>query len=55
VSRGELAAAPSPEVALSLLAGPLYYRTSVLGEPLTPGFVATATAHALRGLGAVAG
>src|SRR4051812_29308834 len=52
VERGELEVAPSPEEALALLAGPLYYRISVLGEPLTPAFVATVTAHARRGLGA---
>jgi AcrR family transcriptional regulator len=51
VERGELTVAPSSEEALSLLAGPLYYRISVLGEALTPKFVATVTAHALRGLG----
>jgi AcrR family transcriptional regulator len=55
VERGELTDAPSPEVALSLLAGPLYYRTSVLGEPLSPAFLATVTAHALPGQRAVSG
>lgn len=51
--RGELGTAPSPEIALSLAAGPLYHRAFVLGETLTPAFVAQATRHALRGLGAV--
>jgi AcrR family transcriptional regulator len=48
--RGEVSTVPPPEVALSLIAGPLYHRSSNLGEPLTPAFVRAAAAHALRAL-----
>ena len=48
--RGEVKSVPAPEVALSLIAGPLFHRSSNLGEPLTPAFVRTAAAHALRAL-----
>jgi AcrR family transcriptional regulator len=48
--RGEVSAVPPTEVALSLIAGPLYHRSSSLGEPLTPAFMRAAAAHAVRAL-----
>jgi AcrR family transcriptional regulator len=52
-ARGELCASPSGEMALSLVAGPVYHRAFVLGEPLTPAFLRRAVSYAQRGLGAV--
>ncbi len=48
--RGEITTAPSPEVALSLVVGPLHHRVLSMGEPLTPAFVRTTAAHAARAL-----
>jgi AcrR family transcriptional regulator len=48
--RGELVTAPPVETALSLVVGPLYHRAFNLGEPLTPAFLRSAIAHALRAL-----
>ncbi|MGZ4681203.1 MAG: TetR/AcrR family transcriptional regulator [Acidimicrobiales bacterium] len=50
--RGELASVPSAETAASFVSGPAYHRAYVLGLPLTPRFVQTATTFALNGLGA---
>ena len=51
--RGELSASPTGEEALSLVAGPVYHRAFVLGEPLTPAFLRSTVVYARRGLGAV--
>jgi len=51
--RGELCASPTGEMALSLVAGPVYHRAFVLGEPLTPAFLRRAVAYARHGLGAI--
>jgi AcrR family transcriptional regulator len=48
--RGELTSAPSVEVAMSLIAGPLYHRANVLNETLSPAFVKAATKHAVAAL-----
>src|SRR4051794_9954235 len=48
--RGEVKAVPSADVALSLVAGPLYHRAFNLGEALTPAFLKTVAAHSLRAL-----
>ena len=48
--RGEVHTVPPVEVTLSLVVGPIYHRAFHLGEPLTPAFVRTATAYALRAL-----
>ena len=46
--RGEVDTVPPADVALSLVAGPIYHRAFHLGEPLTAAFVGAATASALR-------
>jgi len=51
--RGELSGSPGGEMALSLVAGSVYHRAFVLGEPLTAAFLRTAVAFAQRGLGAI--
>jgi AcrR family transcriptional regulator len=51
-ARGEVPPATDPELALDLLAGPVYWRMAVLREPYDPGrldALATAVARALRG------
>jgi AcrR family transcriptional regulator len=48
--RGELGTAPSPEVVLSLVAGPIYHRAFYLGEPITQAFVRTTVDHTVRAL-----
>ena len=50
--RGEITSVPSPEVALSLIVGPLHHRTQSLGEPLTPAFVRAITTYAVNALSA---
>jgi AcrR family transcriptional regulator len=50
--RGEIETAPSVEVALSLVTGPLYHRAYLLDEPLTPAFVRSTIAFAVRALSA---
>ncbi len=52
IRRGELARRPEVEVALSLVVGPLYHRAFGWQQPLSDHFLAEATGHALRGLGA---
>lgn len=49
-ARGELPSSPPPDVALSLLTGPVYHRVFVLREPITPAFLRRAVAHAVAGL-----
>jgi AcrR family transcriptional regulator len=49
-ARGEVETVPAVDTALSLIVGPIYHRAFHLGEPVTPAFVRTATAHALRAL-----
>ena len=51
--RGELSGSPAGEVALSLVAGPVYHRAFVLREPLTPAFLRGVVIYAQRGLGAI--
>jgi len=51
--RGELSGSPTGEVALSLIAGPVYHRAFVLREPLTSAFLRSAVVYARRGLGAI--
>ncbi|HEY2814566.1 MAG TPA: TetR/AcrR family transcriptional regulator [Acidimicrobiales bacterium] len=48
--RGEIDVVPPVGAALSLVAGPLYHRAYHLDEPLTPEFVRTAVAFAVRAL-----
>lgn len=48
--RGEIDTVPPVEVALSLVTGPLYHRAYNLDEPLTPAFVKTTIAFAVRAL-----
>jgi AcrR family transcriptional regulator len=50
VERGELASAPAAETCLALINGPVYYRVSVLDEPLTPTFLRHVVQHTLHGL-----
>jgi AcrR family transcriptional regulator len=50
VDRGELATRPPTDVVLSLVTGPLYHRTFILGEKLTPSFQRTVVHHVLAGL-----
>jgi AcrR family transcriptional regulator len=46
--RGEVRTVPPADVLYSLGAGPLYHRSVHLGEQVTPAFVRTTVAHALR-------
>jgi AcrR family transcriptional regulator len=50
--RGEMSKAkvPSPEVAFSLVIGPVHHRAMVLQEPLTPAFLRAAANAAYAGL-----
>ena len=48
--RGELASAPSGEVALSLVVGPVHHHAIVMRRPLTDGFLRKAADHAVAGL-----
>jgi len=48
--RGEIDAIPPPDMALSLITGPLYHRAYHLDEPLTPAFVKSTIAFAVRAL-----
>ncbi|HEX4822392.1 MAG TPA: TetR/AcrR family transcriptional regulator [Acidimicrobiales bacterium] len=48
--RGEIDTIPPAEVALSLVTGPLYHRAYHLDEPLSPGFVKSTIAFAVRAL-----
>jgi AcrR family transcriptional regulator len=48
--RGEIDHALAPELAFSLVVGPLYHRGFVMGEPMTPAFVRAAVAFATDGL-----
>jgi AcrR family transcriptional regulator len=50
--RGEIETIPPIDIALSLVAGPLYHRAYHLDEPLTPAFVKNTIAFAVRALGA---
>ena len=50
VERGELPGGLTPDDALSLIAGPIYHRTFVLGEVLTEEFINRAVVHGVRGL-----
>lgn len=50
--RHEVGQQVPPEVALSLIAGPLYYQAFVLSQPVTPAFQRRCVVHALHGLGA---
>jgi AcrR family transcriptional regulator len=50
--RGDIDTVPPVEVALSLVTGALYHRAYFLDEPLTPAFVKTTIACAVRALGA---
>jgi AcrR family transcriptional regulator len=50
--RGELDAVPPTDTSLALVVGPVHYRATALGEPVTPAFLRQLTAHILRGLGA---
>jgi AcrR family transcriptional regulator len=50
VQRGELASAPEPELALSLIVGPLHHHAIVLGMPLTDAFLEAARHQAVAGL-----
>jgi AcrR family transcriptional regulator len=47
--RGELSAVPAPEVALSLVIGPVHYHAVVLSRPLTESFLRKAADHAVAG------
>lgn len=47
--RGEITAAPSADVAWSLISGPLYHRAYVRAEPLTPAFLKAVTTFAVTG------
>lgn len=49
-ARGEVTSAPSPDVLLSLVVGPIHHRSQVLGQPLTPSFLRTVSGHAARAL-----
>jgi AcrR family transcriptional regulator len=49
--RGELDTVPPIETCLALVVGPVHYRATALGEPVTPAFLRQLTAHVLRGLG----
>lgn len=51
--RGELAASPPAEEALSLVVGPLHHHAILLGKPLTDRFVHAACRNAVAGLQAV--
>jgi AcrR family transcriptional regulator len=48
--RGEVDTFPPVDVALSLVVGPIYHRAFHLGEPISPAFVRSAAANALRAL-----
>ena len=48
--RGELPSAPSGEVALSLVVGPVHHHAIVMHRPLTDGFLRKATVSAVAGL-----
>ena len=52
--RGELGSGLSPEVAMTIIAGPLNHRAFVLYEEMTPAFVRTATTAAQAAVRAVA-
>jgi AcrR family transcriptional regulator len=48
--RGEVGKVPPTDVVLSLLVGPLHYRASNLGQPLTPAFKHIVVGNVVRGL-----